>query len=74
MHVKTLGRLHADFDPGPVYSGLYNARRPLTSDNFTLGMKREVEGLRMELLLAELPPPQYDLPPRARQSPVLPPP
>ena len=69
MHEEALRRLHADFDPGPVYTRLYNARRPPTPEEFTLGMKVEVKRLRMERLPSN-PPPQYDLPPRVRWSAV----
>ena len=35
MHEETPRRLHTGFDPGPVYTGLYNARRPPTIEAFT---------------------------------------
>ena len=53
MQEEILKRLHVGFDPGPVYTGLYNARRPPTPKAFTLDMKAEVEGLRIELLLSK---------------------
>ena len=74
IHKETLRRLHTGFDPGSVYAGIYNDRRPPTPEEFTLDMNVGVESLRMELLMSEQPPPQYDLPPRARRSPVPPPP
>ena len=58
-------------DSEPFYTGLCTARPPPTPEEFTLDMIAEVEGWRMERLLSE-PPPQYDLPPRARQSRVSP--
>ena len=43
---ETLRRLHAEFDPGPVYTGLYNARRSPTleeSHGYDRGGGRERE-------------------------------
>ena len=54
----------------------YDTRRPPTPEEFTMAMKVEVNRLRLELLLSQPPPPQYDLPPRrspARPPPVSPP-
>ena len=65
MHKKILRDLHAGFDLEPLYTSLYNPRRPPTPEEFTLDMSVEVESLRLEVLLSQpLPPPQYDLSPR----------
>ena len=62
MHEHTLRHLHAGFDSKPLYTLLYNPRRPLTPQDFTADMNVEVGSLRLEILLAQLPPPpQYDL-------------
>ena len=50
---ETLRLLRAGVDPESVYTGLYDARRPPTSKEFTLGMKVEVESLRLEFLLLQ---------------------
>ena len=68
-HEETLRRLHADFDPEPFNTGLYDARRLSTPEEFILGKKIEVERLGLELLLSQQLPPQL-LP---RQSPAQPP-
>ena len=69
MHEHTLRRLHASFDSEPLYTGLYNPRRPPTPEEFTLDMNVEVESLREEILLSQpLPPPEYDL--SLRRSPA----
>ena len=64
-HEETLRCMHASFGLEPFYTGLYNARRPPTPEAFAMGLKVEVERLRLELLLSEPPPlPQCGLPPR----------
>ena len=63
-HEETLRRLHAGFDPKPFYTGIYNARSPPIPKGFTVDMKVELERLRLECLLSEPSPPQYDLTPR----------
>ena len=68
-HEETLRRLYATFDPEPFHTGLYDAQRPPTPEEFILGMKVEVERLGLELLLSQQLPPQL-LP---RQSPAQPP-
>ena len=65
MHEQILRRLHTGFDLEPLYTGLYNPRRPPTPEQFTLDMNVEVESLRLEVLLSQpLPPPQHDSSPR----------
>ena len=66
-HEETLRRMCGGFDPVPLYTGLYNPRRPPTSEELTLDLKVGVESLRMELLLSQLLSPQL-LP---RQSAAL---
>ena len=47
------------------YSKMFNPRWPHTHDKFTLEVRVDVEGLRMEFVLSQLePPPQCDAPPR----------
>ena len=45
--------MHADFDPEPFYTGLYNPRRPPTPEEFTMDMTFGVESLRLERLLSQ---------------------
>ena len=42
-HEETLRRLHAGYDPETIHTRLYYARRPPTPENFTVGIKDEVE-------------------------------
>ena len=56
MHEQTLRRLHAGFQTKPLYTGLYNPRRPPTTEELTADMNAEVKSLRLEVLLASLPP------------------
>ena len=68
MHEHSLRRLHAGFDSGLLYTGLYNPRWSPTTEAFTADMNVEVGNIRANILLAQLPPPpQYQLSPR--QSP-----
>ena len=53
MHKDTLRHLHAGFDPESFYTGLYNPRRPPTTEEFTLDLKVEMEGVRLKLLLSQ---------------------
>ena len=65
MHEQTLRPRHAGFDSKPLHTVLYNPRWPPTSEELTAGMNVEVGSLRLEILLAQLPPPpQYDISPR----------
>ena len=49
----------------PLYSKLSNLRWPHTPDEYTLGMRVDVERLRMEIVLSQrAPPPQCDSSPR----------
>ena len=45
-----------------LYRKMFNPRRPRTPDEFTLEMRVDVEGLRMEIILLQ--PPQCDASPR----------
>ena len=51
MH-EILRVLQAGFDLEPFYTGIYNARRPPTPEEFTLDLKARVKSLRMEFLLS----------------------
>ena len=46
------------------YQNMVIPRRPHTSDEFTLEMKADLEGLRMEIILSQPASPQYDTLPR----------
>ena len=51
--------------PDPFfYRNMVIPRHPHTSDEFTLEMKVDVEGLRMEIILSQPAPPQCDPLPR----------
>lgn len=67
MYEETLRRLRAKL---PFHSGLYNSRHLPAPEEYTLGMKIEVDSLTLEALLSQpLPPSQYDL--LQRRSPVV---
>ena len=70
MHVQTLRRLHADFNPEILYTGLYNPRWLPTAKEFTADMNNiKVGSLRLETLLTHLSlPQQNDL--LSRRSPA----
>ena len=54
-----------NFDLEPLYTGPYNPQRLLSPQEFTAEMNVEVESLKLEILLAQIPPPpQYELLPR----------
>ena len=62
MHERTLRPPYAGFDSEPLYTGLYNLRWPLIPQESTADMNVEVGSLRLDILLAQLPPPpKYDL-------------
>ena len=73
---RSLRRLFVDYDPESFFIGEhYGTKRPPTPEEFTMGMKVEVNRLRLELLLSP-PPPQHDLLRRqsnTRPPPILPP-
>ena len=65
MHEQTLRWLHAGFDSENLYTGSSNPQWSPTPQEFTAEMNVEVGNIRLEILLAQLPPPpQYDLLPR----------
>ena len=56
VHEKTLKCLHAGFDSESLYTSLYNPRWPLTPQKLTAEINIEVGSLRLESLLAQIPP------------------
>ena len=63
-------RLHAGFDSEPLYTGLYNPKRPHSPEKYKLQMDVELERLRFEIFfLQPAPPPQYSSSPR--RSPAV---
>ena len=61
---RTMRHLSASYDPEPFHIGVqYNTRWPPSPEEFTVSIK-EVNGLRLELLLSQPPPPSPQLLPR----------
>ena len=57
-HERILRRPYAGCDPECCFTGFpYDARRPPTPGDFTVGIKAEVEKLNLELLLSQPIPP-----------------
>ena len=60
---EIIAERHVGYDPELFHTGLhYDTQRPPNPEEFTVGIKAQVERFKEELLLLQ-PPPQYDLPP-----------